>query len=171
MKKLFFLMLLIMSLVFADLVPMGTKPINFCYKFTNLNDYPDYVFIIHGIPSPYYEVITNDECFTFYKFSVVHMYAIDKNMFDENMLNQMDEKELDHYLNNNKHILKSNIPLKSYYKTVPITSNEKDITLIGSVKLDGNNLYVNWHSENTDFFSNLINKIKDIFRKIKLYFS
>ena len=52
-KKYLIIFLIITLLLFpsasADVIQPGEKAINFDYQLTNIQDYPDYVLILHGI--------------------------------------------------------------------------------------------------------------------------
>lgn len=45
--------------VFADVIEPGMNEENFYYTISNINKYPDYIFLIYGTPSPSYELINS----------------------------------------------------------------------------------------------------------------
>lgn len=65
--------------VSADLIMPGTKSISWCYKISNIDNYPDYVFFLHGYPLAEGVPLKQGECINFYKFASPHIYAIKNN--------------------------------------------------------------------------------------------
>jgi len=125
--------------VSADVIEPGMKNIDFNYKITNLDKYPDYVFIAHGIPSPSFEIINSSQ-FSFYKHSTVSIYAIKKSDFNENQIKNMDDSEIENFLNNSK-IISSDIKLEGSFGTVAINDPldeallELEITSVNGTKM------------------------------------
>ncbi len=92
------LALILTSLAFADIMPLNKKYVEWCYRISNIDDYKDYVFFIHGEPSPAYEIIKGNECFSFYKLSVVHVYAVRKELFNKRDLETMQFLDKPHFI-------------------------------------------------------------------------
>ena len=97
------------------------KEVKIYYQVSNIQNYPDYVFLIHGNPSPSLEIINSNE-FTFYKFSTVSIYAISKTNFNENELKNMNESQAQNFLKTDSNIIKSNLTLHESSKTVNINN-------------------------------------------------
>ncbi|WP_342305039.1 hypothetical protein [Methanolobus sp. ZRKC5] len=79
----------------ADIMPSGMKGINRCVKITNLDDFPDTVFIgyIRGpliqCENPY--IVTSDKCLTqYYKANNLTIYAMEKDYLDSKELKNID---------------------------------------------------------------------------------
>lgn len=107
------------SVAFADVIEPGMKEIKYYYEVSNIDNYPDYVFLAHGNPSPIVEIVNSSE-FSFYKFSTVSIYAIKKSDFNENELKNMDEEELENFFKNDPRVIRSDIELQGSYKNVII---------------------------------------------------
>ncbi|MBD3313097.1 hypothetical protein GF345_01510 [Candidatus Woesearchaeota archaeon] len=75
-----FIALLLPQLAHADLIPVGTKGINHCFEITNMDEYPDYIFILdqRGAYNKY-EMIVPGRCTSFYKFNTGTIYALSKD--------------------------------------------------------------------------------------------
>lgn len=108
------------SVSYADVIEPGMKDVKIYYQASNIQNYPDYVFLIHGSPYPTLEVINSNE-FTFYKFSTVSIYAISKTNFNENELKNMDESQVENFLTHSS-VLKSDLILQGSSKTVNINN-------------------------------------------------
>ncbi|MDP2925946.1 MAG: hypothetical protein Q8N99_06245 [Nanoarchaeota archaeon] len=85
------ILVLFSQIVSADLIPegdfSGTKFIYWCYKISNINDYPEYVFVYPDIAydnKAGYGIINNqDNCFNFYSNFLTNIYAFKKTEFNE----------------------------------------------------------------------------------------
>lgn len=104
---------------YADVIEPGMKNIEIYYNISNIQNYPDYVFLIHGTPSPSFEIINSSE-FTFYKLSTVSIYAILKTKINENEIKNMDDSNFEYLFKNNSNIIKSDITLQGSSKSVNI---------------------------------------------------
>lgn len=113
---------------FADVIEPGMKNIHLNYKISNIDDYPEYVFLAHGIPDPPFEVLNSSE-FSFYKLSTVSLYAIPKSKINEGKFNNIDDEELQNFFKNNQNIIPSDIELNGSYGQVGI-DNPLDNVLI-----------------------------------------
>lgn len=103
----------------ADVIMPGEKNIMIRYKIVNMVNYEDYVFFLYGTRvMNTYQIITSDESFSFYKFSVASIYAIKKIDFNESEIGQ-NESERRQFFDNNTKLVKSNIELVSLYGTIP----------------------------------------------------
>jgi len=147
-SKLFILFTLILILmlfpsnVFADLIVTGTKAVGFCYEISNIDDYPDYVFLLHGEPMLSYEIINPGECFSFYKLGTVSIYAVKEYNFNEDELKGKDYREVQNYFTGDPRVISSDIQLTSY-GTVPENDPlEKAATILEITSLDENNLEI-----------------------------
>jgi len=76
--------LLIPVAAMADILPPGQKGVSSCFSITNLESFPDYVFLVFdGEPMGGFSVMkSNTDCRGFYKFSSPSMFAIAKDKFD-----------------------------------------------------------------------------------------
>jgi|SRR3989338_7245983 len=88
MKKtiiLFVLLTLVLALnVSADVIIPRTKSIDWCYEISNINDHPNYRFLLldkSGLSS--YSVIKQGDCISFYKLGVPSIYALTQENFNE----------------------------------------------------------------------------------------
>jgi hypothetical protein len=104
---------------FADVIEPGMKNIDSYYIITNINDYPEYVFLAHGTPLPDIEIINSCK-FGFYKLSTVSIYAIKKSEFNEEELKNIGDSALQNFFNNNSKLISSNIQLDGSYGEVGI---------------------------------------------------
>lgn len=116
------------SLSYADVIEPGTKEVKISYQITNTGEYPDYIFLINGNPSPSLEIV-NSNPFTFYKLSTVSIYALPKSSFNGDEINSMNQDQLDNFYKNNPNLIKSNVVLQGSSKTVNI-NNPLDKMLI-----------------------------------------
>jgi len=76
------LLLLVMPAVNADVLVPGTKGVDYCFRISNMEDYPDYEFIIFGAPVTGVRRIVPGECVSFYKLSHLKLYALEKQEFE-----------------------------------------------------------------------------------------
>lgn len=107
------------SVSYADVVEPGMKNIKIYYEINNIQNYPDYVFLIHGNPSPSLEIVNSSE-FSFYKLSTVSLYALSKSGFNENELKNMEDSAINNFLQNNNDLIKSDLVLEGASKSVSI---------------------------------------------------
>ncbi len=154
------------SVAFADVIEPGMKEVKFYYTILNTNNYPDYVFLIHGTPSPPYEIINSSE-FSFYKSSTVSIYAIKKSDFNKIELSNMSSSEIDKFFNNDPRVIKSDIKLEGSYKQVSINDPlEKATVVLNITSLNQNEM----NSSNTSVWGAKIHKILAI-QKTKVIFT
>jgi len=124
---------------FADVIEPGMKNINYNYKISNIDDYPEYIFLAHGVPSPSLEIITSKE-FSFYKLSTVSIYAVKKSDLNEEELKNMDD--LQNFFNNNSKLISSDIKLDGSYGNIGMDNPldnvllELEITSINDNKMN-----------------------------------
>jgi hypothetical protein len=118
-----FILALSISSAYADVIEPGQKNINLSYKITNINDFSDYVFLLHGTPSPTVEILNSSE-FSFYKLSAASIYSVKKSNFNQDIMNQNDTT-IENYFNNNSDVIHSNLELSGSYGTVNESSNLK----------------------------------------------
>jgi hypothetical protein len=89
-NKLIFLLCIILlttlSTVIADILPMGYKSVEYCFRISNQKDYPNYTFYAHPIlfnENGGYKLIKENECISFYKLVIPQIYAIKTSIFNE----------------------------------------------------------------------------------------
>jgi len=130
------------SNVCADVIEPGMKEIKNYYKISNINDYSDYVFLIHGNPSPTYEII-NSSKFSFYKLSQISIYAVKKSNFNEEDLKDKSDAEIQDYFKNNPEVIHSNLELDGLYGTVKIDNPlDSAVTILRIVSLNESELEI-----------------------------
>jgi hypothetical protein len=116
------------SSVYADVIEPGKKEIKLSYQISNINNFPMYVFLLHGSPSPPYEILNTSE-FSFYKLSTASIYAVKRSVFNTNILNQNNQSAVEDYFNNNSNVIHSNLELEGSYGNVD-TDNQLNGALI-----------------------------------------
>lgn len=147
MTKKYLIIFLIISLfsvpsAFADVIQPGEKAIIYDYQLTNIQDYPDYVFILHGMPSPTMEILSSSE-FNFYKLSTCSIYAIKKSDFNKINWTKMNETEVELFLMNDSRVARSNLELEGQYGSVSIDNPlESALILLRINSIQGNNLEI-----------------------------
>jgi hypothetical protein len=124
----------------ADVINPGEKNVPFSYQITNIQDYPDYVFILHGTPNPSMEVLNTSE-FSFYKLSTCSIYAVPRNVFNQVQMDQMDENQMSAFLNNDSRVARSSLKLEGTYGNVNEANPLDTALIILNIKsINGNNL-------------------------------
>ena len=95
MKKIMagLLLLLILPIVSADIIMPGQHSIQINNKITNINDFPDYVFVSGGLMCDFSVINSEGIIPGCYKFSNINVYAIPSSKFDEGVLNQLNNIE------------------------------------------------------------------------------
>jgi hypothetical protein len=147
MRKKYLIIFLIITLLFipfasADVIQPGEKAINFDYQLTNIQDYPDYVFILHGMPNPTAEILNSSE-FSFYKLSTCSIYAIKKTDFNKINMSKMNDTEVETFLMNDSRVARSNLELEGQYGSVGIDNPlESALVLLRINSIQGNNLEI-----------------------------
>jgi hypothetical protein len=101
----------------ADVINPGEKEVKLYYKITNINNYQDYIFLLHGNPSPSLILLNSNE-FSFYKFSTSTIYAAPKSEFNISELNNLNSTEQDNFIENNTKLIPSNLTLEGTYGMV-----------------------------------------------------
>ncbi|HMK54680.1 MAG TPA: hypothetical protein VK444_07860 [Methanobacteriaceae archaeon] len=119
----------LLSPVYADIIEPGQKNVPIYYVLENVNDYPYYVFLLHGSPSPDLEVL-NSSLFTFYKLSTANIFSVKKSDFNQAAVEQMNPTQLDVYFNNNSQVSKSDLELNAIYSTVSDSNPLENATII-----------------------------------------
>lgn len=114
---LFFILICITGTTSADVIQPGEKLIPYKYQLTNLQDYPDYIFILHGQPNPSLELLNSSE-FNFYKFSTCSIYAIPKSIFIQMQIEKMNDTQLESFLENDSRVARSDLKLQGLYGRV-----------------------------------------------------
>jgi hypothetical protein len=130
--SLLIIMVLILSFnissAYADVIEPGKKDIKLSYQISNINNFPMYVFLLHGSPSPPYEILNSSE-FSFYKLSTASIYSVKRSVFNLDVLNQNNQSAVEDYFNNNSNVINSNLELEGSYGTVD-TNNQLNGALI-----------------------------------------
>ncbi len=124
----------------ADVIYPGEKNIPYSYQISNIQNYSDYVFILHGSPNPSMEVLNTSE-FNFYKLSTCYIYAIPQAVFNEVQLNQMSEDQVSTFLKNDSRVARSNLELKGLYGSVSESDSLESALIILKINsIKGNTL-------------------------------
>lgn len=124
----------------ADVINPGEKNIPFSYQLSNIQDYSDYVFILHGSPTPSMDVLNSSE-FSFYKLSTCSIYAIPGAVFNQMQVNQMNDTQVSEFLNNDTRVARSSLKLEGNYGTVNEANPLQNALIILNIKsIQGNNL-------------------------------
>jgi hypothetical protein len=106
-----------LSTASADVINPGEKEVKLYYQITNINNYQDYIFLLHGNPSPSLLLLNSSE-FSFYKFSTATIYAAPKSDFNISELNNLNSTEQDNFIENNAKLIPSNLTLEGTYGMV-----------------------------------------------------
>lgn len=114
----------------ADIVPLDRKPVDSTFKISNLGDYPDYLFLLHGKPLPTYELIKAGEPFSIYKLGAASIYAIKKSDFDELELSENTPPESEKFFQDNPKLISSDLKLKSHPTVAKDDPLEKAVTYL-----------------------------------------
>lgn len=115
--------------VYGDVLEPGQKTVPIYYVLENMNEYPGYVFLLHGNPSPDFQIL-NSSPFTFYKFSVASIYAVNESQFNQAELLAMNTNQLDRFFQNDSQVLNANLQLESIYNTVSDTNPLENATIM-----------------------------------------
>jgi hypothetical protein len=90
-------LILIIPILSADMITPGTHPITITNKITNINDFPDYIFLSScklGIGVNEFKLIKEDgKIEDYYKFCRVSVYALPKSKFEsiEDINNELEK--------------------------------------------------------------------------------
>lgn len=140
-----FILLSLMGTSSADVIDPGEKNVPYSYKISNIQDFPDYVFILHGIPNPSIELLNSSE-FSFYKLSTCSIYAVPRNLYNQMQIDQMNESQVSEFLNNDSRVARSSLKLDGAYGNVNQANPLDNALIILNIKsITGNNL--NIHKE------------------------
>lgn len=115
------LMLICLSVVptvYADVIDPDEKEVQTSYQIINLDSYPDYVLLLYGYPFYYDIMVLNSSQFSFYKFSTLSVYAVEKSNFNEDKLRQLNETQLQDYFASSTNVIRSDMELEGSYGTV-----------------------------------------------------
>lgn len=147
MTKKYLIIFFIISLfsvpfAFADVIQPGEKIITFDYQLNNIQDYPDYVFILHGMPNPTMDILSSSE-FSFYKLSTCSIYTIKRSDFNKINWTKMNETELETFLMNDSRVARSDLQLDGQYGSVGIDNPlESALILLHINSIQGNDLEI-----------------------------
>lgn len=138
----FLIMVSIIGTSTADVINPGEKNIPFSYQLSNIQDYSNYVFILHGTPNPSMEVLNSSE-FSFYKLSTCSIYAVPVTVFNQMQLNEMDDTQLSEFLTGDTRVARSDLILNGSYGTVNEGNPLQSALIILNIKsIQGNNLEI-----------------------------
>lgn len=134
-------LLLVLLFVFpqtvsADVIEPGTKSVSWCYEISNVNDYPDYVFVYNEERVTGHGIIHQGDCFSFYKIGLTSIYAIKKTEFNENELNR------EFFSKNNPKLIKSNLQLNAFGSVQENDPLQKAVITLDIVSLTENNINI-----------------------------
>jgi hypothetical protein len=97
----------------------GKKPIQVYYKLTNIDSYPDYVFLVYTFaPMISYSEIQPDEEIRGYKFSNAYIYAMKASEYRNLEIGDGDEN-IKQFFEHNDYLIQSNVELSFSGKQVP----------------------------------------------------
>ena len=137
-----FILVSITGASYADVVNPGEKTIPYSYQIANIQDYPDYVLILHGTPNPSLEVLNSSE-FSFYKLSTCSIYAVPSSVYQEVQVNQMNDTMVSEFLNNDSRVARSDLELEGLYDTINEgNSLESALILLKIRSIQGNTLNI-----------------------------
>lgn len=137
-----FILVSINGASYADVVNPGEKTIPYSYQIANIQDYPDYVLILHGTPNPSLEVLNSSE-FSFYKLSTCSIYAVPSSVYQEVQVNQMNDTRVSEFLNNDSRVARSDLELEGLYDTINEgNSLESALILLKIRSIQGNTLNI-----------------------------
>jgi hypothetical protein len=124
----------------ADVINPGEKNIPFSYQLSNVQNFPDYVFILHGTPNPSMDVLNSSE-FSFYKFSTCSIYAVPVTVSNQMQVNQMNDSQTSEFLTSDTRVARSTLKLEGLYGTVKEGDSLESALIILNIKsIQGNNL-------------------------------
>ncbi len=136
------MLVLAASPCWGDIIEPGTKEIPLYYQIDNIDSYPDFFFLAHGIPSPSFEVLNSSE-FSFYKLSMVYIYALPESEFNPLELENRDDAQINTFFQNNTKLIKSNLELSGSFDTVPEADKlEKAVMILEIDSLNDNELVI-----------------------------
>ncbi|MFC1774938.1 hypothetical protein ACFLZN_01335 [Nanoarchaeota archaeon] len=84
MRKVIFILIALLVLIstcYADIITPDEKPVDYCFEISNLDEFPEYVFLVDYSINEY--SILTGECVSFYKLDTATIYAIEDSKFDE----------------------------------------------------------------------------------------
>ena len=97
--------------IHADIIDPYHKEVQVYYQIINIKDYPDYVFLLNGNPSPSFMVLNSSE-FNFYKLSIASIYAVEKSKYNQTQLENFNSTGLNNYFENSTDVIHSNLELQ-----------------------------------------------------------
>jgi len=137
-----FILVSITGASYADVVNPGEKTISYSYQIANIQDYLDYVLILHGTPNPSLEVLNSSE-FSFYKLSTCSIYAIPSSVYQEAQVNQMNDTKISEFLNNDSRVARSDLELGGLYDTINEGNSLESALIILKIRsIQGNTLNI-----------------------------
>jgi hypothetical protein len=124
----------------ADAIEPGQKNVPLSYQITNIQDFPDHVFILHGTPNPSLDILDSSE-FSFYKLSICSVYAVPQTVFDSVQMDQMDEAQIEEFLKNDTRVASSNLTMDGIFGTVNVADPLESALILLEIKsIKDNNL-------------------------------
>jgi hypothetical protein len=119
--------------VSADIIEPGKTNVQVQYKVTNIECYPDYIFLVYTSPMISYSQIGLDEEIRGYKFTTACLYAIRISDYTNVTIGDSDE-ELQQFFENNPKLIQSNIRLTFLGKIVPDFDTLQTQTILLEIK-------------------------------------
>lgn len=129
MLALIMIMVLSISPCWGDVIVPGTREIPLYYQIANINQYPEYVFLIHGVPYPSYEVLNSSE-FSTYKLSIFSIYALSRTEFSRKTLEEMNDYQLNEFFQDDARLRRSPLELSGNFRDIPSSSNIERAVMI-----------------------------------------
>ncbi len=115
--------------IYADVIDPGEKELpTINYHIINKDSYPDYVFLLHGVPSPPYMVLVSGE-FSFYKLSTASIYAVENSKFNRGELEGFNYTQIDDYFANNPNVIHSNLDLNGSFRAADQAGLIRDVII------------------------------------------
>jgi hypothetical protein len=138
------LVLIVLPVISADIAIPGTKNVEINNYITNINDFPDYVFFSSGNLGPgmcpIMVVGSDGRISDYYKFCDVSVYAVLKNNFNEEKINEINSDESYNQENISQYFdsinAKEVISDLEVYKTTSIISAETSKNNYYSIELE-----------------------------------
>ena len=126
-----------MPMATADVLFPGEKSVGTSFTLLNMNEYPDYVFILFGTGGGVGPGTTPgqipDKPFSFYKAARPTIYAIRQEDYNMSTIQKMNYSELDQYFNHNPLVKNSGLTLEPVAVTVdendPLQSSQIILTI------------------------------------------
>lgn len=138
--------MLVLPMINADLIMPGYKVIPEKAYIKNINDFPDYIFISRGMGIPSmcgFSLVKEDGTIPgVYNFCTIDVYAIERSVFNDNLVNELTRLQSDEERDNYLESLNAIIVLREVSSgsvQVPETSSQKEIIHDYEISIEGVN--------------------------------